>query len=98
MTYILAAVIAVLVALLVDLGFLRTALVRSRRWWASYSILLVFQLLTNVRATFARQQPGGQVVGATVRGMDPPAVLVCRGELRGRVARHPGLQRQANDR
>jgi len=47
MTYTLAAAIAVLVAVLADLGLLRTALVRSRRWWAAYGIVLVFQLLTN---------------------------------------------------
>lgn len=47
MTYSLAAAIAVLVAILADLGLLRTALVRSRRWWAAYGIVLVFQLVTN---------------------------------------------------
>lgn len=47
MTYSLAAGIAALVAILADLGLLRTALVRSRRWWAAYGIVLVFQLVTN---------------------------------------------------
>jgi lycopene cyclase domain-containing protein len=47
MTYSLAAAIAVLVAVLADLGLLRTALVRSRRWWAAYGIVLFFQLVTN---------------------------------------------------
>ena len=47
MTYTLAAAIAVLVAVLADLGLLRTALVRSRRWWAAYGIVVVFQLVTN---------------------------------------------------
>ena len=47
MTYSLAAAIAVLVAILADLGLLRTSLMRSRRWWAAYAIVLVFQLLTN---------------------------------------------------
>jgi len=47
MTYSLAAAVAVLAAILADLGLLRTALVRSRRWWAAYGIVLVFQLATN---------------------------------------------------
>lgn len=47
MTYSNAAVVAVLVAVLVDLGLLRTALVRSRTWWAAYGIVAVFQLITN---------------------------------------------------
>ncbi len=45
--YTLAAVIAVLVAVLVDLFLLRTALVRSPLWWTAYGIIVVFQLVTN---------------------------------------------------
>lgn len=45
--YTLAAVLAVVVVVLTDLFLLRTALVRSRTWWTSYGIVLVFQLVTN---------------------------------------------------
>lgn len=46
-TYTVAAVIAVPVAVLVDLFLLRTALVRSPLWWTAYGIIVVFQLVTN---------------------------------------------------
>src|SRR5664280_2465575 len=46
-SYTAAAAIAVLVAILVDLLILRTALVRTRTWWTAYGIILVFQLVTN---------------------------------------------------
>jgi lycopene cyclase domain-containing protein len=45
--YSLAAAVAVLVVILTDLLLLRTALVRSRTWWTSYGIVVVFQLITN---------------------------------------------------
>jgi len=47
MTYSAAAAGAVLVAILADLVILRTALVRSRTWWTTYGIVVVFQLITN---------------------------------------------------
>jgi lycopene cyclase domain-containing protein len=47
MTYTAAAAVAVLVAILADLLILRTALFRSRTWWAAYGIVVVFQLVTN---------------------------------------------------
>ena len=46
-SYTVAATIAVLIAIVVDLLVLRTALVRSRTWWTAYGIVVVFQLLTN---------------------------------------------------
>jgi lycopene cyclase domain-containing protein len=46
-SYTAAAAIAVLIALLVDLLVLRTALVRSGVWWTTYGIVVVFQLITN---------------------------------------------------
>lgn len=47
MSYTAAAALAVLVAIAADLLVLRTALVRSRTWWASYGIVVVFQLVAN---------------------------------------------------
>jgi lycopene cyclase domain-containing protein len=46
-SYTVAASIAVLVAILVDLLILQTALVRSKTWWTAYGIIAVFQLITN---------------------------------------------------
>jgi lycopene cyclase domain-containing protein len=45
--YTVAASVAVVSAVLVDLLALRTALVRSRTWWTAYGIVVAFQLLTN---------------------------------------------------
>jgi lycopene cyclase domain-containing protein len=47
MTYTAASAVVVLVAILVDLLVLRTALLRSGTWWMAYGIIVVFQLLTN---------------------------------------------------
>ena len=46
-SYTAAAALAALVAILVDLFILRTALLRSGTWWMAYGIIVVFQLITN---------------------------------------------------
>jgi lycopene cyclase domain-containing protein len=46
-SYTAAAGLAVLVAIVVDLLLLRTALLRSLTWWMAYGIVVVFQLITN---------------------------------------------------
>ena len=45
--YTVAATVAVLTAIVADQLVLRTALLRTRTWWAAYGIVGVFQLLTN---------------------------------------------------
>ena len=47
MTYTLAAVVGVAVAVAVDLFVLRTRLLATSRWWLAYAIVVFFQLLTN---------------------------------------------------
>ena len=47
MTYSALAVTAVAAVLVVDLAVLRTRLVTRRVFWATYAIVLVFQLLMN---------------------------------------------------
>ncbi len=47
MTYTAAAVIAVLLAVALDLLVLRTRVLATRHWWTAYGIVLFFQLLTN---------------------------------------------------
>ena len=64
MTYTLAAVLGVAVALLLDLAVLRTRLVTSQRWWAAYAIVVVFQLLTN-----------GWLTGRLIVTYDPDAII-----------------------
>lgn len=47
MTYTQLCLLAVPASLLLDLALLRTNLVRRRAFWASYAIIVVFQLVTN---------------------------------------------------
>jgi lycopene cyclase domain-containing protein len=47
MTYTQLAVSGVIFALLTDYYFLRTRLITTKRFWASYGIIINFQLLTN---------------------------------------------------
>ncbi len=47
MTYTLAAVLGVGFAAILDLLVLRTNLLRRKVFWASYAVILVFQLLVN---------------------------------------------------
>lgn len=47
MTYTTAAAIGVAGAVLLDLGVLRTNLLRRKAFWTSYAIVLAFQLIVN---------------------------------------------------
>lgn len=47
MTYTLAAAIGLVFAVVLDLFVLRTNLLRSKGFWASYAIIFCFQLLVN---------------------------------------------------
>jgi lycopene cyclase domain-containing protein len=64
MTYTVAAALGVVGALLLDLAVLRTGLVRRRAFWASYPIVVGFQLLFN-----------GILTGRGVVSYDPAAIL-----------------------
>jgi lycopene cyclase domain-containing protein len=63
MTYSALAVTAVVAVLVVDLAVLRTRLVTRRIFWATYAIVLVFQLLMN-----------GVLTGLDVVTYDPAAI------------------------
>ena len=67
MTYTAAAVLAVLVAVGVDLRILRTTLVRRRVFWVSYAIVLAFQLAVN-----------GILTGLRIVRYDPDVILGVR--------------------
>ncbi len=62
--YTFASVAAVLVAVLVDLVILRTRLLRSRLFWASYGIVVFFQLIVN-----------GVLTGLGIVQYDPRVIL-----------------------
>ena len=64
MSYTAAALLGVLGALVVDLFVLRTALVRRRVFWATYPIIIGFQLLSN-----------GILTGRQIVRYDPAAIL-----------------------
>ena len=66
MTYTVAALLGVLVAVLLDL-VLRTGHLRSKDFWTAYAIVLFFQLVTN-----------GVLTGTDTVTYDPSAVLGLR--------------------
>ena len=49
--YTWASLTAIVVAVIVDLFVLRTGLLRTRLFWASYGIVLFFQFIVNVDAS-----------------------------------------------
>jgi lycopene cyclase domain-containing protein len=65
--YTYASIAAVLVAVLVDLVVLRTRLLRSRLFWASYGIVVFFQLIVN-----------GVLTGLGIVQYDPRVILGVR--------------------
>jgi lycopene cyclase domain-containing protein len=67
MTYTVAALLGVLGALVVDLFVLRTALVRRGVFWATYPIIITFQLLSN-----------GILTGRRIVRYDPDAIIGLR--------------------
>lgn len=64
MSYTAAALLGVGFALLMDVGVLRTNLVRRKAFWVSYGIVVVFQLVVN-----------GVFTGQRLVVYDPRAVL-----------------------
>ena len=64
MSYTTAALLGVLAALLIDLVVLRTALVRRTVFWATYPIIIGFQLLSN-----------GILTGQQIVRYDPDAII-----------------------
>ena len=64
MSYTVAALLGVAGALVVDLFVLRTALVRRTVFWATYPIIIGFQLLSN-----------GILTGRDIVRYDPDAII-----------------------
>ncbi|WP_329102536.1 lycopene cyclase domain-containing protein [Micromonospora sp. NBC_01699] len=67
MSYTVAALLGVAGAVLVDLYLLRTRLVRRRVFWATYPIIVFFQLISN-----------GILTGRRIVRYDPDAIIGLR--------------------
>lgn len=64
MSYTTLALIGVLAAVSLDLWVARTRLTSTRDWWAAYSIIIFFQLVTN-----------GWLTGRGIVRYDPDAII-----------------------
>ncbi len=86
MTYTTLALVAVAVAVGLDLFALRTRLVGRRVFWVTYAIMLAFQLLTNGVLTGLNvvRYDGDAILGGDSPASGPPPFL---GE--GRIAYAP---------
>jgi lycopene cyclase domain-containing protein len=69
-TYTALALTGIAAALVLDLVVLRTRLVRLRVFWASYGIILVFQLITNGVLTYRNvvRYDSGTILGLRIAG------------------------------
>ncbi|CAB4896056.1 MAG: lycopene cyclase domain-containing protein [Actinobacteria bacterium] len=67
MTYTQLGLAAVVIAVLIDLMGLRTRMVTRKVFWVSYSIIIVFQLITNGVLTGFRivRYAGDSIIGST---------------------------------
>ena len=67
MSYTVATLVAMAVAVVADLAVLRTGLLRRRAFWVAYAIVLFFQLVVN-----------GLLTGLPIVRYDPGAILGVR--------------------
>jgi hypothetical protein len=76
-TYTQLAVLGVAVVVVLDLGVLRTRLLRRRVFWTSYAIVVFFQLVTNGILTGLRivRYDGAAIVGSSTPVDAPPPFL-----------------------
>ncbi len=70
MTYTALAFAGFVAALALDLAVLRTRLVRQRVFWISYTIIVVFQLITNGILTYRDvvRYDSGTILGLRIAG------------------------------
>jgi hypothetical protein len=76
MTYTQIGALAVLIAITLDLGILRTNILKKGVWWLSYSIVITFQFLTNgVLTGFAIVQYDPEFnLGSSFYDSQPPLI------------------------
>ena len=77
MTYTQLGVVAVILVAVVNLGLLRTRLLRRRVFWVSYAIIVFFQLVTNGMFTGFGivRYDGDAIIGSTSPDSGPPPFL-----------------------
>ena len=77
MTYTELAVIGVLVVIALDLFVFKTKLLRRRVFWASYSIVIFFQLITNgILTGFGIvEYDGAAIIGSSTPKDSPPEFI-----------------------
>lgn len=77
MTYTQLAVVAVIVSMLIDLFVLGTGLVRRGLFWASYAIMVGFQLITNGVLTGFKvvTYDGDAIIGDSAPADGPPPMF-----------------------
>ena len=77
MTYTQLGIVAVIVMLILDLGILRTRLVRRKIFWVSYAIIVFFQLITNGMFTGFGivKYDGDAIIGSTSPAEGPPPFI-----------------------
>lgn len=77
MTYTQLAILGALVAIAVDLWVLRTRLLTRKVFWASYAIIIFFQLVTNgVLTGFGIvEYNGAKIIGSDTPADTPPPFL-----------------------
>lgn len=77
MSYTQLAVLGVAVAVIADMWIFRTRLLTRKAFWASYAIIVFFQLLTNGVLTGFRivRYDGEQIIGSTTPTDGPPPFI-----------------------
>lgn len=77
MSYTSIGVIAVVLAVVADLYLFRTRLVTRKIFWASYAIIVFFQLITNGMFTGFQivKYDGNAIIGSTSPADSPPPFL-----------------------
>ncbi|HBJ72483.1 MAG TPA: lycopene cyclase domain-containing protein [Actinobacteria bacterium] len=82
MTYTQLGLLAIALTLVVDLWILRTRLISRRLFWVSYSIIVVFQLLTNGALTgFSIVRYSGDAIIGSTSPVDSPPSFIGDGRL-----------------
>ena len=76
MTYTQIGLLAVVLAVLIDLFVLRTKLVRRKLFWMSYAIIIFFQFLTNGLLTgfMIVRYSGDAIIGGEYLEQTPPFI------------------------
>jgi len=75
-TYTQIGLMAVIVAVLVDLFVLRTALVKRKLFWMSYAIIVFFQFITNgvLTGSMIVRYSGDAIIGGDYPETTPPLI------------------------